>query len=139
MDDDTKTGVPSEKARELARVARTLQAKRTGHAPSAVTVVVGDGTLVITLHGALTSAEQAMSKTQAGAVKVQDFHRQLFASASAELRDEIQRITGVAVRESAAEVDPNSGAIVHAFTSGTMVQVFLLADSDAPTPGRETP
>ena len=31
------------------------------------------------------------------------------------------------VREAAAEVEPVTGTVVHAFTSGTMVQVFQLA------------
>jgi hypothetical protein len=35
----------------------------------------------------------------------------------------------VAVREAAAEVEPTTGAVVQAFTSGTMVQVFQLAQS----------
>jgi hypothetical protein len=38
---------------------------------------------------------------------------------------------GRQVREAAAEVEPTTGSIVHAFTSGTMVQVFLLAHSVA--------
>jgi hypothetical protein len=48
--------------------------------------------------------------------------------ATQSLREEIKRITGRDVREAAAEVEPGTGAVVHAFTSGTMVQVFLLAD-----------
>jgi len=32
------------------------------------------------------------------------------------------------VREAAAEVEPVTGTVVHAFTSGTMVQVFQLAE-----------
>ena len=32
------------------------------------------------------------------------------------------------VREAAAEVDTTTGSVVHAFTDGTMVQVFLLAE-----------
>jgi hypothetical protein len=51
-------------------------------------------------------------------VEVQQFHRQLFASASNSLRQEIKRITGVEVRGATAEVET---------TSGTMVQVCLLA------------
>ena len=35
------------------------------------------------------------------------------------------------VREAAAEVDPGTGSVIHAFTTGTTVQVFLLADSIA--------
>ena len=48
-------------------------------------------------------------------------------TSSESLRKEIERITGRLVRESTAEMEPAAGAIVHAFTSGTMVQVFLLA------------
>lgn len=114
-------------AQRVALAASTFQRQRTGHAPTAVTVVLSEGTLVITLHGALTPAEQALARDPVGAAKVQEFHRQLFASASEELREEINRITGVKVREAAAEVEPATGAVVHAFTSGTMVQVFLLA------------
>jgi len=45
---------------------------------------------------------------------------------------EIQRITGVKVREAVAEVEPATGAVVCAFASGTMVQVFQLTQSIAP-------
>jgi hypothetical protein len=41
--------------------------------------------------------------------------------------DEIKRITGVAVREAAAEVETATGTVIHAFTSGTIVQVFQFA------------
>ena len=62
-----------------------------------------------------------------GAAKVQNFHRQLFLSAADSLRQEIKRITGVEVSEAAAEVEPKTGTVVQAFTTGTVVQVFLLA------------
>ena len=51
------------------------------------------------------------------------------ASACGVLREEIQRITGMEVREAAAEVEPESGTVLQVFTSGTLVQVFLLAGS----------
>ena len=114
-------------ARKIAEAATKFQLETTGHNPKAVSVVLSDETLVITLHDALTPAEKALSKNAQGASKVQDFHRELFASSSESLRKEIERITGRQVREAAAEVEPATGSIVHAFTSGTMVQVFLLA------------
>jgi uncharacterized protein YbcI len=92
-----------------------------------VSVVHSGDTLVVTMHGALTPAEQAMAQSPEGASKVQEFHRQLFLSASDSLRQEIKRITGMDVREAVAEVEPTSGAVVHVFTSGAMVQVFLLS------------
>jgi uncharacterized protein YbcI len=90
-------------------------------------VVLSGDTLVITLHNALSAAEKALAESPAGAAQVQEFHRQLFASSSDLLRQEIKRITGVEVREAAAEVEATSGTVVFAFASGTMVQVFLLA------------
>ena len=73
---------------------------------------------MITLQGVLSPAEKALAKSPAGAVEVQQFHRQLFASSSDSLRQEIKRITGVEVCGATAEVET---------TSGTMVQVCLLA------------
>lgn len=68
-----------------------------------------------------------MATSPAGAMKVQEFHRQLFASSDGTLRKEIKRITGVDVREATAEVETVTGTVIHAFTSGTVVQVFLMA------------
>jgi uncharacterized protein YbcI len=113
-------------AQEVAQVAIAYQTERTGHAPASVTVVLSEDTLVITLHDALTEAEKAMALSPAGAAQVQEFHRQLFLNSSDSLRKEIKRITGREVREAVAEVEPASGTVVHAFTTGNVVQVFLL-------------
>ena len=114
-------------AQQIAEVATALQLQRTGHAPKSVTVVLSGDTLVVTLHGALSPAEQAMAQSPEGAAKVQDFHRQLFQTASETIRLEITRITGVDVREASVEMEPTTGTVVQVFTTGAMVQVFLLA------------
>jgi len=119
-------------AQEVAHAASDFQQQRTGHAPDAVTVVLSGDTLVVTLHGALTPAERALAKNPAGAAKVQEFHRQLFANSVDELRQEIKRITGVDVREAVEQVETGTGTVVHVFTSGTMVQLFLLAQPVSP-------
>ncbi len=116
-------------AREIARAASIFEQQRTGNTPRSVTVVLSDTTLVITLHGALSEAERALAKSPEGAAQVQSFHRQLFANASEWLRLEIKRITGVTVREATAEIEPTTGAVVGVFTTGTTVQVYLLAES----------
>ena len=117
-------------AQQVAQVASAFQKERTGHAPQSVTVVQSDGTLVITLHGALSPAEQALAaKSPADAAQVQEFHRQLFTHSADSLREEIKKITGVAVREAAAEVETTTGTVVQVFTNDTMVHVFLLAQS----------
>ena len=113
-------------AQRVAQAISVFQEQRTGYPPKAVTVVLSDNTLVVTLHEALSPAEKALAGTPEGAAQVQEFHRQLFKSSVDLLREEIKRITGVAVGEAAVEVETMTGAVVHAFTTGTMVQVFQL-------------
>ena len=113
-------------AEQVGEAARAFQQQRTGHSPRAVTVVLGEDTLVITLHEALSPAEKAMAQSAEGAAQVQEFHRQLFSSSAESLRQEIKRITGRDVREAMAEVETTTGSVVQVFTTGTMVQVFLL-------------
>jgi hypothetical protein len=97
----------------------------------------------------------ALAKKPDGAAQVREFHRQLFANASAPLRQEVKRITGVDVRDAVAEVETTTGTVVGVFTTGTTVQVFLLAQGvprgtwtgsgprdlspDRPTPNQPTP
>jgi uncharacterized protein YbcI len=114
-------------AQQIAQAAIAFEQQRTGNRPKSVTVVLSDTTLVITLHGVLSEAEKALARSPEGAAQLQDFHRQLFANASESLRQEIKRITGVEVREATAEVEPTTGTVVGVFTTGTTVQVYLLA------------
>lgn len=114
-------------AEQIARAASAFETVRTGNTPKSVSVVMAENTLVITLHGALSAAEQALARSPEGAAQVQEFHRQLFANASDSLRQEIKRITGVEVREATAEIEPATGTVVGVFTNGTTVQVYLLA------------
>ncbi|MHB8901352.1 MAG: Na-translocating system protein MpsC family protein [Thermoguttaceae bacterium] len=119
-------------AEQVAQAVSAFQAQRTGYPPKAVTVVLSDDTLVVTLHEALSPAEKALSRSPEGARQLQEYHRQLFKDSVDLLRQEIKRITGVAVGEAAAEVETTTGAMVHAFTTGTMVQVFQLAGTISP-------
>jgi len=122
----------SQMTQQLARVASTLQHKRTGVAPKAATAILNQNTLVVTMEDALTLAEKALVRTPQGAAQVQEFHRQLFASSSESMREKIKTITGRDVREATAEIETDTGAIAHAFKSGAMVQVFLLTpDADS--------
>jgi uncharacterized protein YbcI len=124
-------------AQQIAEAASAFHVQQTGHAPRAVAVILSEDTLVITLHEALTLAEQTLAQNPAGAAKVQEFHRQLFTSSSADLRHEIKRITGRNVREAAAEIETATGTVVHAFTTGAMVQVFLLTPNGHPAADEE--
>jgi uncharacterized protein YbcI len=122
-------------AQQIAQAAMTFEERRTGHRPQSATVVLSKDTVVITLYGALSPAEKALAKSPAGAAQVQEFHRQLFSTSSEPLRQEIKKITGVEVRQATAELEPTTGAVVHAFTTGTVVQVYLL-DGAVPSEAR---
>src|SRR5439155_5683890 len=63
----------------------------------------------------------------AGAAQLQQFHRELFLNSCAPLRQAIEGITGVQVREATMDVETASGTVVQVFSTGTAVQVFLLA------------
>lgn len=112
-------------AQRIAQAASAFEKQRTGHAPQSITVIISDQTLVITVHGSLSPVEKELSRTPAGAAQVQEFHRQLFNSSAGTFREEIAKITGLEVREAAAEVETRSGTVVKVLTTGTMVQVFL--------------
>lgn len=114
-------------ARQIAEAALAFHQQRTGHTPTSVTAVIGQDTVVITLHGALSPAEHVLAQSQDGANQVREFHRELFTNSAAALREEIKRITGVEVRESVADVEPTIGSVVQVFTTGAMVQMFQLA------------
>jgi uncharacterized protein YbcI len=115
------------RAQQLAQAATAFEQRRTGHLPKSVTVVLSDDTLVITLRCALSPAEKALAKSPEGAAQMQEYHRQLFATAADSLREEIKRIIGVPVREANAEIETMTGAVLQRFATGTIVQVFLLA------------
>jgi uncharacterized protein YbcI len=113
-------------AEQIAKAAAESQQLRTGLKPKSVNVVVSGDTLVITLQGALSPAEQLLSQSREGAAKVLELHRQLFHSSSGPLRAQIERITGTEVRDSDAAMEPTRGPVFKIFTTGTAVQVFLL-------------
>jgi len=127
----------SDITQQLAQVASTLQQQRTGHAPKAVNVALSGDTLVVTLHDALTAAEKALARSPQGAAQMQEFHRQVFFNSSEPMLKEIKRITGREVREASAEIETATGTVVHAFTTGAMVQVFLLTPEVVPYTGTD--
>ena len=114
-------------AQQIAQAAKAFEQERTGHVPTSTTVVLSDDAPVTTLRGALSQAEKALTKDPGGAAQVQEFHRQLFATAADTRRREIEPITGSKVREATVEIEPSTGTVVKVFATGTAEQVFLLA------------
>jgi uncharacterized protein YbcI len=114
-------------AQRVAEAAMAFERLRTGHEPESVRVVLGEDTVVVTVYGALSAAERAVGMDPAGAAKVREFHRQLFATGCGGFRQEIERIVGLPVRDASSEIPTLSDAAINVFATGTVVQVFLLA------------
>jgi uncharacterized protein YbcI len=115
---------PFSMAQQIAQTAIAFEEQRLGRKPTSVTVVLGGDTLVITMHGVLSPAEQGLAASPAGAAQLQEFHQKLFQLSSDPLRREIKRITGLELCEVAKD---KASAAVQVFSVGTVVQVFLLA------------
>jgi uncharacterized protein YbcI len=111
------------RARQIARAASAFQREAAGRSPESVAVALAGTTLVVTLHGALSRAEQALARTQAGVTLLQDFHRGVFASAGGPLRREVARVTGTEVLETMVEIQA---------ATRTVVLVFALAGTVPP-------
>lgn len=114
---------PHSMAQQIAQSAIAFEEQRLGRKPASVTVVLGGDTLVITMHGVLSRTEMTLAESPAGAAQLQEFHQQLFQISSDPLRREIERITGLGLREA----NDKAAAAVQVFSVGTVVQVFLLA------------
>lgn len=127
----TTRAVPDEhspsKAQQIARAASDFERQLTGQGPRSFSVAMSHETLVITLYDVMSPAERNLAQGREGAAQVQQLHREIFLSSCGPLREAIARITGVAVREATAEVEPSTGTVVRAFSSDTEVWVFLLA------------
>jgi uncharacterized protein YbcI len=115
-------------AHQIGEAVNAFERRTGSHMPKSMTVVISDRTLVITLRGALSPIEHSLAQSSNGADQLQKFHRDLFADHRGSLRQEIKRITGVAVCDAITEVE-QVGAVVKVSTSGTVVHVVVLEDS----------
>jgi uncharacterized protein YbcI len=114
-------------AQRIAQAASAFEKHRSGHVPKSLGVVLTADTLVITLRGVLSPGEMALAKSPSGAAEMQELHRQLFAGSAGSLRQEINRITGVKVVDARVDMETMTGGVMQLFATGTVVQVFLLA------------
>ena len=64
--------------------------------------------------------EKDLAQSPAGADQVREFHRRLFAHDTDILFQEIKSITGMEVRDTAAELELTTGSVVQVFTTATV-------------------
>ena len=128
--------------KQLAEIAGVQQQLRTGHPPKQVEVAFAGDALVMVLQDALTIAEKTLSQDPHAANQLKALHRELFLSSTNTMNQEIARITGRTVRETASEIETASGSLVYAAATGVMIQVYMLnpeVNSDVDTRDGNTP
>ncbi len=119
----------------IAWAARAREKRRTMHGRNWVAVFMNEEPIVIALHGSLTVAERALVRSPAGAAQVREFHWQVFGNASADLLPKIKSLTGMAVRDTTAEIEPTTGHVVQNFTTDTVGRSSCSLQADRPGPG----
>jgi len=113
-------------AEQIAYAVCIFQEKSMGHSPKSMTVVLGEKTLVITLHEALTPTEMILLQDVGSPAAMQHFYEQLFVDSAESLRREIQRITGKQILGRTTGFEPITGAVVQAFTTGDAATFFRM-------------
>lgn len=108
-------------AKKLADVACQFEKHQTGRTPESATAVVVDRSLVITLHGMLSPEELELARTPDGAAQVVERHQQHFLTSCDALRQEIEAITGVPVKEATSKVATQTGTVVYVIQLATDV------------------
>jgi uncharacterized protein YbcI len=112
-------------ARLIAHAAATFEHGLLGRAPTNVSVVSGEGWLVMHVHEPLSPVERRISRNPAGFRRVREFHQSVFEEARAAFADHLRTMTGIEIRGGLAHVDAATGSIVKTFTTHPDVDLFL--------------
>ncbi|WP_020476440.1 Na-translocating system protein MpsC family protein [Zavarzinella formosa] len=112
---------------KIARAARDSEKRHTSHGREWAAVFMIEDTVVIALHGSLTDEEKSLVRSPAGAARVREFHRRLFADVTDGLAGRIRRITGMKIRDKTSEIDLASGSVAQIFTTKTVLAESLFA------------
>jgi uncharacterized protein YbcI len=109
----------------IARVVHAFEKRRTTYGRKWVAVFLNEGTIVIAMHGSLTAIESVLARKPAGAARICESHRHLFASGTHNLHRKITEITGLEVRDNAVEIELATGSVVLIFTTDTSEEEFI--------------
>ena len=120
-------------AQQVAQAISVFQEQRTGCLPQAMTVVLSEDTLVVTLHEALSPAEKALASTPESAAQVQEFHG---GSAMLVLskKDRESAVVGGADVASTLSAEPIHSSMAPA-ASSELVAAEKLDGTDLPSTG----
>jgi len=113
-------------ARRVARAIGGFESRLLRRTPRSVTVV-GDGDrLVVSLHESLSPLECRLAADSGGRLRVEEFHRGIFADTHDDLLHAVWRSTGVVLDAGLVHVDGPTGSVLKTFTTAPSVELVLL-------------
>jgi uncharacterized protein YbcI len=113
-------------ARQVAQATGTFENMLLHRVPRSVSVVAGEGWMVLHLHEDFDAVERRLAADVNGREKVEEYHRFLFENSLPSLRSHVRRQTGVALEGAVAHVDTDGLAVHKTFSTHPAVDLFVL-------------
>ena len=98
-----------------------------GRSPTSVTVIGNGAWMVVHLHEPFSALERRLAREdEAGAERVRQFHRDLFARTAGALLEHVEAATGVRFQGAIVHVDTATGSVVKTLATIPDVDLFVM-------------
>lgn len=113
-------------ARQVAQAAGTFENMLLHRVPRTVSVVTGQGWMVVHLQEDFDAIERRLADGGDGRKRVEEFHRFLFENSLPSLRSHVRRATGVHLDGAVTHVDAESRTVLKTFSTHPDIDLFVL-------------
>lgn len=116
-------------ARQVAQATGTFENMLLHRVPRTVSVVTGQGWMVVHLQEEFDAIERRLADGGDGRRRVEEFHRFLFENSLPSLRSHVRRATGVHLEGAVTHVDAETRTVLKTFSTQPEVDLFVLGRS----------
>lgn len=114
-------------ARQVASAVSGFEHGLLGRSPTSVTVIGTGSWMVVHFHEPFSALERRLAReNDAGAERVREFHRDLFARTAGALLEHVHAATGVRFHGAIAHVDTATGSVVKTLATIPDVDLFVM-------------
>ncbi|MFM8415069.1 MAG: Na-translocating system protein MpsC family protein [Planctomycetota bacterium] len=111
----------------MACAVGTFEHGLLGRSPTSVTVIGTGSWMVVHLHEPFSALERRLAREdEAGAERVRQFHRDLFARTAGALLEHVEAATGVRFHGAIAHVDTATGSVIKTLATIPDVDLFVM-------------
>jgi len=127
---DTSTSHSRQRlSRRIAQAAGTFEHLLMHRAPTSITIVASDTSLVLTIHESFSPAERRLAADGAnGLERVSEYHHSLFDNSLDSLCRHVRTFSGVELCGAAAHVDARTGSVLKTLTTRAAVDTFVFGE-----------